>query len=114
MKVIEKTVEILNAATNGSDQELDEAVTRLHPRAKEMAEWLEFMQTAPGSAWSRVASRRRSARRKGSATPLPREPSPNHQPLNRQGILNPRRETHQRARLNQEKRERSESQEKEQ
>ena len=43
-KTIAKTVEILNAATNGSDQELDEAVTRLHPRAtRKLAEWLEFM-----------------------------------------------------------------------
>ena len=32
-KTIAKMVEILNAATNGSDQELDEAVARLHPRA---------------------------------------------------------------------------------
>ena len=43
-KTIAKTVEILNATTNGSDQELDEAVTRLHPRAaRKLAEWLELM-----------------------------------------------------------------------
>ena len=43
-KTIAKTVEILNAATNGSDQELYEAVARLHPRAaRKLAEWLEFM-----------------------------------------------------------------------
>ena len=43
-KTIAKTVEILNATTNGSGQELDEAVTRLHPRAaRKLAEWLELM-----------------------------------------------------------------------
>ena len=45
MKALEKMVELLNATTNGSDQELYEAVTRLHPRAaRKLAEWLEFMQ----------------------------------------------------------------------
>ena len=45
VKALEKMMEILNAATNGSDQELNEAVTRLHPRAaRKLAEWLELMQ----------------------------------------------------------------------
>ena len=45
VKALEKMMELLNATTNGSDQELDEAVTRLHPRAaRKLAEWLELMQ----------------------------------------------------------------------
>ena len=45
VKALEKMMEILNAATNGSDQELNEALTRIHPRAaRKLAEWLELMQ----------------------------------------------------------------------
>ena len=44
-KALEKMMEILNAANNGSDQELNEALTQLHPRAaRKLAEWLELMR----------------------------------------------------------------------
>ena len=44
-KVMQKTIKILNATTNGSDQELDEAVIQIHPRAaRKLAEWLELMR----------------------------------------------------------------------
>ena len=106
VKVIEKTVEILNAATNGSDQELDEAVTRLHPRAtRKLAEWLEFMHRngagvslESGGQQAKISPEEmpRAAARLRSAAPKRTQPQP-PTPLNRQGILNPRRETHQRA-----------------
>ena len=44
-KALEKMMEILNATNNGSDQELNEALTQLHPRAaRKLAEWLELMR----------------------------------------------------------------------
>ena len=76
-KVLEKTVEILNATTNGSDQELDEAVTQLHPRAaRKLAEWLEFdgQQTKISpEEMPRAASRLRNAapRRTRTHPPAP-------------------------------------------
>ena len=107
VKALEKMMEILNAATNGSDQELNEAVTRLHPAppGNWRSGWSSCNATAPGSAWSLVTSRRRSARRKcpapppGSRAPLPREPGPTRQPPEPTGNFkspnsNPRRETH--------------------
>ena len=106
VKAVEKMMEILNATTNGSDQELNEVLTQLHPRAaRKLAEWLELMQRngagvslESGSQQAKISPEEmpRAAARLRSAAPKRTQPQP-PTPLNRQGILNPRRETHQRA-----------------